>query len=67
MTGDARFILNRKSDVLFTPNSFINSDKTGKFVNLGKTHKKTYIKTGLEGEELTEITTGVKEGDTIYD
>lgn len=67
MTGDAKFILTQKADVLFVPSSFVNSDANGKFVNLGKTNNKVYVEVGLEGEERTEIKGDIKEGDTVYD
>lgn len=66
MTGDARFVLAQKSDALFVPSRFVNSDKDGKYVLLGKDNK-VYIKTGIEGEESTEIIEGVSEGDVLYD
>jgi len=67
MTGDARFSLEKKDDVLYAPSQFIKADKKGKYVNLGSIKNKVYIKTGLEGEEYTEIKEGVKEGDILYD
>jgi membrane fusion protein (multidrug efflux system) len=67
MTGDAKFILSEKSDVLYVPPEFVNSDTKGKYVNLGKTNNKVYIETGIEGEERVEIMGDIKEGDTLYD
>ena len=67
MTGDAKFSLKSKSDVLYVPNSFVKSDKTGKYVNLAKPGNKVYVETGLEGEQMIEIVSGVKRGDTLYD
>lgn len=67
MSGDAKFILSQKENALYVPSRFINSDKKGKFVNLGKMGNKVYIKTGIEGEENTEIIGSIKEGDTLYD
>lgn len=67
MTGDARFSLESKEDVLYAPSQFVKADKKGRYVNLGSIKNKVYIKTGLEGEEYIEITEGVKEGDTLYD
>lgn len=67
MGGDANFILSEKSDVLSVPARFVNSDKDGKYVNLGKMGNKVRVTTGIEGEDSIEIVSGVKEGDTLYD
>jgi RND family efflux transporter MFP subunit len=67
MTGDAHFVLSEKSDVLYAPLQFINSDREGDYVNLGKQGNKVYVETGIQGEENIEIVKGVKEGDILYD
>lgn len=67
MTGDARFVLSQKEDVLYAPPRFVNSDRDGKFVNLGKKGNKVRVEIGIEGEDRVEIVKGVKEGDTLYD
>lgn len=67
MTGDAKFVLSQKADVLFVPSAFVNTDAKGDYMNMGKTNNKVYVEVGLEGEERTEIKSGVKEGDVIYD
>ena len=67
MTGEARFVTQKKSDVLYLPPKFINSDSQGKYVYLGRKRKKVYIETGIEGEEKVEIVGGLKEGDLVYD
>jgi RND family efflux transporter MFP subunit len=67
MTGDAKFILSQKQDVLYAPPKFVHSDKDGKYVNLGKKGNKVRVEVGIESEERVEITSGVKEGDTLYD
>lgn len=67
MTGDAKFVLSQKEDALFVPVKFVNSDKDGKYVNLGKMGNKVRVEIGLEGEENVEILSGVKEGDVLYD
>jgi len=67
MTGDAKFVLSQKENVLFVPSTFVNSDTKGNYLNLEKANNKIYVETGLEGEEKTEIKSGVKEGDVIYD
>jgi len=65
MTGDAKFIIKEKDNVLQAPIKFINNDKKGKYVLVGNINHKVYIKTGLEGEENIEIIGNVKEGDTL--
>lgn len=67
MTGDASFILSSKENVLYAPPSYVNSDTSGKYVNLGKKNNKVYVEVGLEGEDQVEIEGDIKEGDTIYD
>jgi len=67
MTGDAKFILSQKENVLYAPPRFVNSDKDGKFVNLGKKDNKVRVEIGIEGEDRVEIVGGVKEGDILYD
>lgn len=68
MTGDVKFVLNEKKDVLFLPSKYINSDNNGKYVKRGSTKDKTYVEIGLEGEDGTEIISDkINEGDLIYD
>ena len=67
MSGDARFIISKKEDALFVASRFINSDKNGKYVNLGKMNNKVKVETGIENEDNIEIISGVKEGDVLYD
>jgi len=67
MSGDSKFILSQKENVLYAPPKFISSDNKGKYVKAGARKKKVYIETGLEGEDRTEIVSGVKEGETLYD
>ena len=67
MTGDAKFVVSEKSDVLHVPPKFVSSDVKGKYLKVGDGNNKTYIETGLEGEERVEITGNIKEGDTVYE
>jgi RND family efflux transporter MFP subunit len=67
MSGDARFVLFQKDDALIVPSRFVNSDKDGKYVNLGKMGNKVRVSVGIEGENDIEITSGVKEGDILFD
>lgn len=66
MTGDASFVLSQKEEVLYIPNEFLNSDSEGKYLYLGKAGNKVYVETGLEGEEFTEVSGAINEGDTVY-
>lgn len=67
MSGDARFVIDEKVDVLYVPPSFINVDANGKYIKVGNANHKEYIETGLGGEEKIEIKGNIKEGDIIYD
>jgi len=67
MTGDVKFILQEKNDVLFVPPRFINTDKDGKFVYLGNKNKKVRVIVGIEGEDRTEIQGDFKAGDLVID
>jgi len=67
MSGDSKFILSKKEDVLYAPAKFINSDSKGKYVNVGSAKNKVYVEVGLEGEERVEIIGDIKEGQTLYD
>lgn len=67
MTGDITFVLSQKKNVLYLPQRFIKSDDHGKYVLKGKAMKKTYIETGLEGEDKIEIKGNVTENDIVYD
>lgn len=68
MTGDAKFIISEKDEVLYVPPSFVNSDSDGKYVNKGKGNNKVYVVVGLESEDRVEIISDeLKEGDTVYD
>ena len=67
MTGDSRFVLSKKEDVIYIPSDFLNSDKkNGKHVLL-KGEKVRKVEVGIEGEEVVEITDGLEEGDIIFD
>jgi len=68
MSGDAKFILEEKKDVLYLPAKFVNSDTKGKYVRKGQINNKVYVEVGLEGEERVEIISDeIKEGDVVYD
>ncbi len=67
MTGDAKFVLSERDEVLYLPPKFINSDTGGKYVNLDRKNNKVYIEVGIEGEERVEVIGDIEEGDTAYD
>jgi RND family efflux transporter MFP subunit len=68
MTGDAKFVLSQKESVLYIPPQFVKSDLAGKYLKLGTSNNKTFIETGLEGDDRIEIKSdAVKVGDTVYD
>jgi macrolide-specific efflux system membrane fusion protein len=67
MTGDIRYSLKSKDNVLYAPSQFIKTDRKGKYVNLGSIKNKVYVKTGIENDDSIEIIEGVKEGDILYD
>lgn len=67
MTGDAHFVLSEKKDVVFVPSEFVKSDSQGDYVLINEGKEKAYIEIGLEGEERTEVISGIGEGVLIYD
>lgn len=66
MTGNLVFTVQKKDGVLYLPGKFIRSENGKKYINLLRNGKitRTYVETGLETGENTEITSGVKEGET---
>lgn len=67
MTGDAYFVLAEKKNVVYVPTDFVKSDSQGDYVLLNHGKEKRYIEVGLEGEERTEVLSGLEEGVLIYD
>lgn len=70
MAGDLTFITNSKENVLYLPTKFIKTDSQDRnYVNIKKDEKteKIFIKTGLETEDNTEIVSGLKEGNRVYE
>lgn len=67
MTGDAKFIVSEKSNILFVPNNYVKQDKNGRYLKSDSKGNKIYIETGIESEDSTEVIGEVKEGQTIYD
>jgi len=67
MTGDSKFIVSEKNDVLFLPNNYIKQDKDGKFIKINSKGEKKYVETGIESEEYTEVIGDITEGQVVYD
>ena len=69
MTGDAEFILREIEDIIAVPSEFINREGSRKYVNIGDKKKriKTYVTTGEVVNDFTQVKSGLKEGDVIYD
>lgn len=67
MTGDSKFVVSEKKDILFVPNNFVKQDKEGRFIKITAKGEKKYIETGIESEDNTEVTGDIKEGLVVYD
>lgn len=69
MTGDVDFILKERKNVVAIPSSSIKSEGNKKFVyRLDKGQKvKLYIQAGEEYDTDTIVTSGLSEGDVVYD
>lgn len=67
MSGDAKFVLSEKDNVLYIPPKFIKTDVNGKYVKKDSKNNKVHIEVGVEGEERVEIKGDIKEGDILYD
>ena len=68
MTGDVTFVTDTRTQSLYVPFSYVHEEKGKKYVytSADKKKKKT-IKTGLETDTNVEITSGLQQGDVIYD
>lgn len=67
MTGDASFIVSREENVLHVPSNFINSDSEGEYILVNSGKDKKYIEVGIEGENRTEISGEISEGEKVFD
>lgn len=69
MTGDATFTLKETGDVIAVPEEFIKTENGKKYVLKKEKNKKvkTFVQIGKTIDASAEITSGLKEGDVIYD
>ena len=67
MTVYSKIIVGEKKDVLLVPNSSLKYENGKQYVYKIKNGKpvKTYVKTGIIGENYTEILEGLNEGDKV--
>ena len=69
MTGDAEFVLREIENIIAVPSEFIRRDGSRKYVEIGEKNKrkKTFVTTGEVIDDFTQIKSGLKEDDVIYD
>lgn len=67
MAGDAKFVVSQRSDVLYVPSGFVNSDSKGSYVLTEGGKNKKYVVVGIEGEDRTEIKEGIDVGEEVFD
>jgi len=69
MTGTVDFVAKERYNVLSVPTKAIITEGRKKYVYLKRADKKvkTTVTTGLEADTTTEITSGLTEGDIVYD
>lgn len=69
MTGDLTFVTKEKNNVLYVPVSFVTGENGNSYVTVMEKNKKVKKKvtTGMETDSSIEITSGLKEGDVVYD
>jgi HlyD family secretion protein len=68
MTGDAEFVTDKKSDVLYVPVGYVQVNGEGEYLLVNERKDKLFIEMGLETEEFVEVSgEGVREGLVIYD
>lgn len=66
MSGEGKFTISEKDNVLFVPSGFVKQDKDGSYVKTS-TKDRVYIETGIESEDNTEIKGSISEGQTVFD
>ncbi|MEK6953161.1 MAG: efflux RND transporter periplasmic adaptor subunit [Nanoarchaeota archaeon] len=69
MTGDAEFVLREIENIIAVPSEFIRREGSRKYVEIkvNNNRKKTYVTTGEVIDDFTQIKSGLKESDVIYD
>lgn len=69
MTGDAEFVLREIENIIAVPSEFIRREGSRKYVEIkvNNNRKKTYVTTGEVIDDFTQIKSGLKEDDVIYD
>jgi RND family efflux transporter MFP subunit len=69
MTGDLTFVTKRKYDTLYLPLKYVKIDAGKKYVMIMKNKQliKAPVSTGMETDTDIEITSGLKQGDIVYD
>lgn len=66
MSGEAKFVVSEKDNVLYVPSEFVKQDSGGKYLRTGE-KEKLYIETGIESEENTEVFGDINEGQAVLD
>lgn len=67
MSGDAKFTVSEKENILYVPFNYVKQDKQGKYLKVNRKGEKVYIETGIESEDNIEVIGDIIEGQTIYD
>ena len=67
MTGDAKFVVSEKDNVLYLPSNFLKQDKSGKYLKTDSKKGKVYVEAGIESEDSVEVIGNINEGQTVYD
>ncbi|MFH1827258.1 MAG: efflux RND transporter periplasmic adaptor subunit [bacterium] len=69
MTGDVEFILRDIKNTISVPSEFIKKQGSKKYIDVDVmgSKKKSYVTVGVTIDDLTQIKSGLKEGDVIYD
>lgn len=69
MTGDASLVVREIPDVISVPSTYLKSEKDKQYVmkDVKGKAEKVYVSTGETIDNQTVITSGLQEGDTIYD
>lgn len=67
MTASIRIVVAEKQDVLVVSNRAIRRDEQGRYVEILRlgSPTKVYVTTGASNEDLTEITSGLEEGQEV--